>query len=168
MRNMINDLTEDIIKAFQINVGSDIEEIVEQIGGKIEEDASLLMYDGKIRKDGSNGFIIQVSPFQSQTRRRFTIAHELGHLFLHMGYQIDDDMWENATDEEFNRYGNSELEYEANEFAAALLMPRTEYMNVLGQNTQDDVVDTRAIAKYFNVSVEAASTRGRFLGVLKW
>jgi Zn-dependent peptidase ImmA (M78 family) len=34
-----------------------------------------------------------ISPYQSEERRKFTIAHELGHLFLHMGYLLDSDLW---------------------------------------------------------------------------
>ena len=60
-----------------------------------------------------------VSPFQSSERRKFTIAHELGHLFLHMGYMIDSDLWEQQENATFYRAGNSSEEYQANEFAAA-------------------------------------------------
>ena len=31
-----------------------------------------------------------------------------------------------------------------------------------------NVVDTSKIAEYFNVSVEVASNRGKFLGYLRW
>ena len=37
---------------------------------------------------------IIVSPFQDEKRERFTIAHELGHLFLHMGYRTNNELWE--------------------------------------------------------------------------
>lgn len=81
------------------------------------------MFDGSIRKQ-DDGFIIYISPFQSTERRKFTIAHELGHLFLHMGYRINSDLWNKQMDATYYRAGDSLLEYQANEFAAALLMPK--------------------------------------------
>lgn len=40
--------------------------------------------DSSIRKQ-NDGFIIYISLFQSFERKKFTIAHELGHLFLQRG-----------------------------------------------------------------------------------
>lgn len=82
-RNMINSLTEDILHSFDIQVPiQDIDGLVRLMGGSIQEDYSHL--DGAVEKDGES-FRILVSPFQDEKRRRFTVAHELGHLFLHMG-----------------------------------------------------------------------------------
>lgn len=50
----------------------------------------------------------------AKVRRRFTMAHELGHLMLHpLGVMFRDDT-----------FSGDEREVEANKFAAALLMPR--------------------------------------------
>ncbi len=38
-------------------------------------------------------FEIIVFEYQPPNRKSFTIAHELGHLFLHMGYIIDEERW---------------------------------------------------------------------------
>lgn len=66
------------------------------------------------------------------------------------------------------RLGSSEKEYQANEFAAAFLMPKNEYLKKLNEFVSGNKVNTSKIAEYFNVSVEAASNRGKFLGYLKW
>ena len=71
--------------------------------------------DGAVEKEG-NGFKIIVSPFQDEKRERFTIAHELGHLFLHMGYRTNNELWEKQENNIYHRIGNSEKEYQANEF----------------------------------------------------
>ena len=63
---------------------------------------------------------------------------------------------------------NSEKEYQANEFAAAFLMPKKEYFRVMNENLDGNKVMTSKIAEHFHVSVEAASNRGKFLGYLKW
>ena len=167
-RNMINSLTEDIICLFNIEIPiQDIEEFVRSLGGTIQTD--IKYSDGSIEKDGNNSFKIIVSPFQDEKRRRFTIAHELGHLFLHMGYLINQEVWNRQDKNIYHRVGSSEKEYQANEFAAAFLMPKAEYLKIMNENViEKNEVDTSKIAEYFNVSVEAASNRGKFLGYLEW
>ena len=163
---MINSLAEDVLSAYNISVPiGNIDEIVEKLGGTIQKEA--FFSDGAVEKEG-NGFKIIVSPFQDEKRERFTIAHELGHLFLHMGYRTNNELWEKQENNIYHRIGNSEKEYQANEFAAAFLMPASEYHTVLKRIADGNVVDTSKIAEYFNVSVEAASNRGKFLGYLRW
>ena len=119
-RRMINSLAEDVLSAYNISVPiGNIDEIVEKLGGTIQKEA--FFSDGAVEKEG-NGFKIIVSPFQDEKRERFTIAHELGHLFLHMGYRTNNELWEKQENNIYHRIGNSEKEYQANEFAAAFLL----------------------------------------------
>lgn len=165
-RRMINSLAEDVLSAYNISVPiGNIDEIVEKLGGTIQKEA--FFSDGAVEKEG-NGFKIIVSPFQDEKRERFTIAHELGHLFLHVGYRTNNELWEKQENNIYHRIGNSEKEYQANEFAAAFLMPATEYLSVLNKVAEGNMVDTSKIAEYFNVSIEAAANRGKFLGYLRW
>ncbi len=165
-RTMINSLAQDILSSFDIQVPiQDIDEFVGMLGGSIQTDISST--DGSVVKEGDS-FRILVSPFQDERRRRFTIAHELGHLFLHMGYLTNMELWERQDENIYHRLGSSEKEYQANEFAAAFLMPQNEYFKVMNENIIGNKVNTSKIAEYFNVSVEAASNRGKFLGYLKW
>ena len=83
-----------------------------------------------------------------------------------MGFLIDPVVWENQDDTVYRRFGSSEQEYQANEFAAALLMPQKEYVEVLKRNIRNGRVDISAVANYFHVSNAAAGNRGRFLGYL--
>lgn len=168
-RNFINELTEAIIKHYDIRIPvQDVDEVVSKIGGEISTDYDPeTLGDGCIRKNGDS-FIITLSPFQPDNRRNFTVAHELGHLFLHMGYDIDEELWQRQDVEPYNRYGNTEMEYQANEFAAALLMPKKKYKEKMDEYTEGNVVDTSKVAEYFHVSVGAASNRGKWLGYLKW
>lgn len=165
-RTIINSLTEDILDSFKIQIPiQDIDALVDLLGGSIQTDFSCT--DGTVVKEGES-FRIFVSPFQDEKRRRFTIAHELGHLFLHMGYLINEELWKRQDENVYNRLGSSEKEYQANEFAAALLMPKNEYLKKMNEYIIEDKVNTSKIAEYFNVSVAAASNRGKFLGYLKW
>lgn len=72
--------------------------------------------------DGLGGGLIALRPGQDRGRRRFSIAHELGHYHIprhkHVeGYCADRDMRARSTDAR-------RQEWEANEFATELLMPR--------------------------------------------
>ncbi|MDL2302178.1 ImmA/IrrE family metallo-endopeptidase [Lachnospiraceae bacterium OttesenSCG-928-D06] len=169
LRMLINNLTQDIIDLYDIQVPiKDINDVVKRLGGRIEESFNIdNMSDGSVRRQG-NGFVIFVSPFQGMERRIFTIAHELGHLFLHMGYRINSDLWERQEKATYYRAGDSLEEYQANEFAAALLMPKKKYKEIMDKNTSGNMVETGKIASYFGVSVSAASNRGKFLGYLQW
>ncbi|HEY9062770.1 MAG TPA: ImmA/IrrE family metallo-endopeptidase [Pseudobacteroides sp.] len=84
-------------------------------------------------------------PFKESRDRRlnFTIAHELGHIFLdHLS--ISDDV--KTTDERFIE------DLEANEFAGRLLMPQSILLNC-------NFYSLEAVADFFNVSVSALTTR---------
>lgn len=169
LRMLINNLTQDIIDLYNIRIPiENINNVVMILGGSVEESIDIdNMSDGSVRKQ-DNGFIIYVSPFQSSERKKFTIAHELGHLFLHMGYRINSDLWNKQKNATYYRSGDSLMEYQANEFAAALLMPQKEYKKIMDQYTIGNKVETDKVADYFGVSVSAASNRGKFLGYLQW
>ena len=165
MKKLIDAMTQEVIKIYGIQIPiTDIDEVVGSMGGDIREDPTIDRFsDGRIRKSGSESFVIEVSPYQSEERRNFTIAHELGHLFLHMGFQTNEQRWKKQADVSYYRNGNSELEYQSNEFAAALLMPRDEFKRVMDEHTDGSLVNTAEIARYFHVSVSAAANRGKWL-----
>lgn len=112
--------------------------------------------------DGENGYEITLSRFYDGSNRRdkFTLAHELGHLFLHFD--------PNDPKRIFMRKGETEEEYQANRFAAAFLMPQDIFEETLDRYAVENKVDMSKVAADFGVSVEAARNRGRFLGYLSW
>ena len=83
LRMLINNLTQDIIDLYNIQIPiQNMNDVVTALDGRIEDSIDIdYMSDGSIRKQ-DNGFVIYVSPYQSAERRKFTIAHELGHLFF--------------------------------------------------------------------------------------
>lgn len=162
-----------------INIGDNetttlegLDNIITRLGGSLEVNSNL-MHDAEIIKISENNskFRIQYSPFQSEVRRNFSIAHELGHLFLHMLYLIDNNIWENLPEgSSYKRVGSNEMESQANEFAAELLMPKEVYLEELSRNKylNCNKYNIEPVAKRFNVSEQAAINRGRWLGVLSW
>lgn len=103
---------------------------------------------GFIEKNGSD-VSITVNAKNSPTRRRFTVAHELGHYFLHhngeeLGYL---DLRSTVISPE---------ERAANQFAAELLMPESE-MRAEHEKLMFPTVE--ALAKKFGVSKQAMQYR---------
>lgn len=168
----------------------DPEKLVKALGGTCvivpSDDWNPKWGTGYIKVLPEGSFEIGVPDTTHPNRDRFTIAHELGHLYLHLDY-ANQDKWKERVkntqsyrnDEEYliadsfmTRAGNDYNEYEANDFAAAILMPEKEFHKVTKEKTitlHDEIrCDTRAIADAFGVSREAAVIRGRFLGIFKW
>lgn len=94
----------------------------------VEED--LNHYDGKIIF-GNNKSVIKVNKqIQFLERKRFVIAHEIGHLIMHKGIELPDDTFSTfniiSGMEKLLKTGKQELE--ANEFASELLMPEKLFL----------------------------------------
>lgn len=140
------------------------EYIVSLLGGRLKYEDSMTA-DGVIAPT-HDGFEIRLPNSMRQTapiRDVFTIAHELGHLLIHMNYRGPGTIQYEYTDEMY-RLGNSQQENEANHFAANFLMPEHQFRNYW----QDVRGNIQAVADYFGVSQPAASTRAKFLGLLAW
>ena len=151
-RKYISELAQRVMDVYNIKTPIvDMESIVQRLGGTIEE---------------KSNFKITISPYQNNQRKNFTIAHELGHLFLHMGFMTDRKLWNTQDEKVYGRFGTSEQEYQANEFAAALLMPENIYKDILDEHSRGNKVNMNEVAKYFKVSLSAAINRGKFLGYL--
>ncbi len=108
---------------------------------------------GSLIIKGNGKFTIFLSPYTSILRDNFTIAHELGHYFLH--YKDGED----EGDIVFNRYGSDSFEWEANRFAAALLMPAEEFTEAF----QKFNGNLSAIAGHFEVSLAAVEVRKSYI-----
>lgn len=137
-------------------LSDDIRDLVKKVGGQI---GVAVLPDSSSRDGGSmiarkdKSFVIYLSPFTSVLRDNFTIAHELGHLHLHVPLFLK----ENPDKKEVrvNRFGNDKPELQANRFAAALLMPEDKFMKVAKQNNWNAV----ALSVRFSVSSAAAQFR---------
>lgn len=172
-RRWINKQAEAIHNALELSIPVDMQGAVAKLEGKLEFVSDLEAgVDGRIQKDGENSFVIHIPITQYGTRQRFSIAHELGHLFLHMGFLIQPEKWRQEgeyVDSIYHRYGHSIEEYEANEFAAAFLMPAELFDRVAEKHTNEKgFTQLPEVARYFNVSKEAVRNRGRWLGIFSW
>jgi Zn-dependent peptidase ImmA (M78 family) len=130
---------------------------------------------GSIVKEGDK-YIIYINSKHSPTRKRFSIAHEIGHFLKHRdkldkGQELVDYIIQTAPNgdtakvpalhRKIDRDMSDEerkQEQSANAFAAELLMPEDEFKKVFeGATTIEEV------AEYFNVSPSAATIRSKSL-----
>lgn len=112
---------------------------------------------GYIKRE-NNHYTIGVNRKHNPRRQRFTLAHELGHFFLHKSDSSGDTVFR---DEIFFRIENSSsIEYAANEFASRLLIPA----NRLEEKLAEGICDINSLADYFDVSVPAMKYRVISLG----
>lgn len=136
---------------------TDLRVVASALGVKVREAYVPKGISGMIEADGKGGHIITINANDPPTRKRFTLAHELGHYMLHrdlIGDGLDDDRLYRST--EAGKYHNMAVgpqeEIEANRFAAKLLMPEK-----LVRAKYDKTGSARETARHFGVSEHAMS-----------
>lgn len=93
------------------------------------------------------------------SRIKFSLAHELGHLILHKDFFMANS---GATEEWFEFMNNlpddqySFLEFHANEFAAALLVPADKLIQAVVENSK---TNRHELARMFEVSTQVIERR---------
>lgn len=113
---------------------------------------------------------------QSEERRLFTLAHELGHLFLDLGWSpfeklIGEEPEERVISINYNRdkdKKNDTMDFSeraANEFAGAFLMPKEDVEDIISE-TMDTDEKVKEVSRTFNVTLRAARNRLVVLGVI--
>lgn len=140
-------------------------------------------FDGRIR------YLAQIETFslayqdqgpgRTAGRIRFTIAHELGHYYLHRDYLLSG----SSHGSEANFRSGDQMEQEADEFAAALLMPmelfraavRSYRQHVCVLNELCELADKRlrtsltsAVRRYCQADVEPCAAIFSRAGKVQW
>ncbi|MCK1393384.1 ImmA/IrrE family metallo-endopeptidase [Bradyrhizobium sp. 1] len=166
-KDRVHGFAEEVAEKLAFAPGDPIEPLVGRLGGQIEYKNALDFKSSipeSIKIDPSRRFKIFLPSMGSSPRYRFTIAHELGHLFLHFPMVSERDpnagmiatRWVDDNDTEPLK----RAEWEANWFAAAFLMPSAPFRSMLaafGGNIA-------SVATRFGVSVQAAEIRAKTLG----
>src|SRR5438034_8527921 len=147
----------------------DVWRVARRLGVRVEradlgEDCS-----GVLVRKGSAA-VIGVNYAHHPNRQRFTIAHELGHFVLHKGEKYVDKgtatvQFRNAE----SSTGTQIEEREANQFAAALLMPAEWVRREFEKHPFDlgDDTSLTAMCRLFGVSSQAMSFRLAKLRLLR-
>lgn len=162
-RNKIKALADKLIKKIGLGIPINFDELFDHFSDlEIRYDVRNLDVEGRIiveNIDNNTMYVVELRGDGRTNRDRFTIAHELGHLFLGHVKQY----------EVLYRRGANELEYAANQFAADLLMPEDEFIKKVNSSLDENQeCDISAVSEYFQVSDSAVLTRGKFLGIFKW
>lgn len=138
---------------------------------RIEEDNNLKIFftnisdtdvSGAISVDDSGSFTILINHSKPQKRQYFTLAHEIGHFFLHQDIIRSEEIMidgDNSLDGgrvlfRLDQSVSDALETEANNFAACLIMPEQKVKEAWAKlNNVEDCADV------FNVSTIAMTIR---------
>ena len=161
-------LANTILDEYDMNkVPVNVTSLAKLIGAEIKSDNLKSSLSGfAFQKDGIK--FIGINSNESPERQRFTIAHEIGHLFLHKGDKVNYEqdgvmLFRNGHSSD----GTDLREIEANRFAAELLMPETSLRKRLAKEGAVDLVGEKVktskliatLAKEYAVSQQAMSIR---------
>lgn len=137
----------------EIVIANDIKKI-ERLGNAPE-------FVGMLATDETKSYgQIWVGGDMRPTRQRFTIAHEFGHFLLphhqQMNYQCS------SKDINQGKKGGTpeaEREWEANRFAAELMLPKPQFVKRLGKVAAPCLSHVQRLSTTFDMSVEATARR---------
>ena len=133
--------------------------LTKRLGGQILFSQSPLGEEeshGSLVIHANNSFSIYLPSLSPPLRDNFTLAHELGHYFLHHNQEESHDG--NIV---FNRYGSDKREIQANRFAAAFLMPEKEFT----EKYKEYEGNKWRLSGYFSVSPLSVDVRMKFLNL---
>lgn len=155
MRQLPSKRAESIIHERNIRYPSEIcvRDIAMSLGAYVRE-RELQGCEARLVRKGDMGIISVNGTIPEEGRKRFAIAHEIGHFILHTGTQIilcnEEDMhvWKDS----------KKREVEANEFAASLLMPYEIFIRYItqGQPTFDMISE---VSKEFRTTLTSTGLR---------
>ncbi|ODS57844.1 MAG: hypothetical protein ABS36_05230 [Acidobacteria bacterium SCN 69-37] len=149
----------------------DVNRIAKDLGLQILSEDLGAEVSGLLVNNGRNAYIC-VQKSDAETRRRFTIAHEIGHFVLRHQFiggehvHVDKGNFISQRGPRSSA-GVDPMEIEANQFAASLLMPSRIVRKLAEQQglpLWDS--DVSELAKTFKVSEQAMTIRLSTLGLL--
>jgi Zn-dependent peptidase ImmA (M78 family) len=144
-----------VCKALNISSPADI--ILEDIAmarGVYVTEGRLDGAEARLVRKGNRGLVRLKADLPEAGRRRFAVAHELGHWEMHGGVSPV----VLCTSEDIAAYGSSAREIEANAFAGELLMP-TLLVRPRCDGITPHLDAIRAVAEEFRTTLTAAAVR---------
>lgn len=147
-----------------------VEEIAAKLNAVIRHEPFPGELSGMVHRRPDGTAVIGVNSLHPQTRKRFTIAHEIAHLVLHEGEEFHiDDKYLIGLRNDLSSTASDDNEIEANQFAAELLMPKkilfVDLANMTDELEPEEAI--RQIAAKYMVSVQAMTIRLHSLGIIE-
>lgn len=143
-------LAEQLLQKYEIKQPHvDVDKLAEQLGIQVQSKALDSEVSGTLYRHDHKALIV-VNSSESPVRKRFTVAHEIGHYMMHK----DQDIHIDSNQTYFRRTDSpADLrESEANQFAAALLMPKSML-------EAERELNVEKLAKKYKVSAQAMTYR---------
>jgi Zn-dependent peptidase ImmA (M78 family) len=154
--DLVTLVSEAFLRRFGLDSRERLAEIAEEIGIEVLYRPAE-SFDGALLRirDAQRGYIVINSRIREESRRRFTLAHEIGHLVLPGQLEVS-----TPCKQERIENWDSDLyrpELEANRFAAEILMPR----GIMAEFVQSEpsLESIRSIAQLCGTSLTASAVR---------
>jgi Zn-dependent peptidase ImmA (M78 family) len=117
--------------------------------------------EGRIVTLGNKSMIIINSNIDNEAKKRFVVAHELGHFKMHK----DLSPFYNCSEQEFfNWHQHGSHETEANQFAVELLMPNKAFIEKSNDYNVFNLNTLKCLSDQFKTSLTATALRYSDIG----
>ena len=157
----IDALADSVLSLYQLSLPVDLAKLAEDEGVQLVEGEFGPDFHGRIEYlSDERVFAIYHPGIASEIfpgRVRFTIAHELGHYFIPEHRDVLLKSLVHDSDEDFRPGSN--IEKQADRFAAALLLPSKFLKEKMGRKGFLSLVEIKAIASICCTSLQAAAFR---------
>lgn len=164
----IREFARGVYSKLELSFPFSINEVLKKLGGEFRVDPDLF-YKAKIENKGDESFSITIKS-EDDSIHRYLFAHQLGHLFIHMGYLVDEAKWKSIKEfaDDYGRDGYGEEENEANAFADEFVLPEEEFRDFIDHKAKDGKINIASMAENFMVHEGAVLNRGKWLGIFEW
>ena len=170
MKKIINRQAERLYKKLKLAPGFSTDNVVIALGGEIvpvEEVKDNADAQIAPNETGDSFQIFCVGKEKDDEYRRLAVAHELGHLFLHMSKITDNGKYVIEGTYAHKNISSSMVEWEAEEFALAFLMPESVFKNAVEEaEGNEEIVDKiQWLADKFKVPFKSVIVRRKSLEI---
>lgn len=153
MNNQIQ-IVNELIYEYNLNIEEaiDIEDLIRKMNIKLVTTELKEGILGASKVEGLKKLIVISSKVYNEEQKRFTLAHELGHILIHRGTHY-------FSKEEFDMIRtNKQKESEADKFAVELLLPSRIIKNRIRENDVNFKL-IKEIAQKYKMSLTSTSIR---------
>lgn len=149
----VRKIAQRVMAKYKLHPPIDMECIIQEKGIICIEENLGTNADGYSDLKDSNLKIVLNSAIQYEPRRRFTLAHELGHIFI----SWHSDVTLCVTDNEYSEHNKLDIqEHEANVFASEILMPTEWVKEVLARSENKSLeYNVKQLSNIANTSIMA-------------
>jgi Zn-dependent peptidase ImmA (M78 family) len=172
-RRQIREAVDQLLRqSGTVSPAVDVEAIAKLHGITVQRQKVEDSFSGFLLRDNQSGtVVIGVNAQHPPVRRRFTIAHELGHFFLHEHEKLRVDQGTFVINRRDARSstGTDIQEIEANAFAAELLMPEEFILRDIEELNKNPLADHQLLCRMadrYDVSEPAMAIRLSNLGFI--